>query len=114
MGLKAGSYNDPLNSMAQAMEDAFQDEWQAAKGKALPDSGEDDRRILFAAIAQGVLNHLKAHINEALLIDVETEQNSSNQISSSGSSVSVTQNSGGSNRVISAGSAVNVVLQTDD
>jgi hypothetical protein len=30
-----------------------------AKGEPLPDAGADDRRLLFAALAQGILNYLK-------------------------------------------------------
>lgn len=114
MGLKSGSVGDIGSSMAEAMEQAFQAEWMAAKGKALPDAGKDDREILFAAIAQGVLGHLQQHINEALQIEVEVEQTSSSLISSSGSSVTVNQDSGSSNRVASEGNAVNIELQTDD
>lgn len=47
--------------MAEAIEQAFQLEWTAAKTTALPQAGAADRKILFAAVAQGVLNYLEAH-----------------------------------------------------
>ncbi len=114
MGLKSGSVNDFGSSMAEAMEQAFQTQWNQAKGKALPEAGADDRRILFSAIAQGVLGHLQQHINEALQIVVEVEQTSGSLINSSGSSGTVSQDSGSSNRVESEGAAVNIELLTVD
>ena len=64
MALKAGSVADFGNSLAAAMEDAMQDEWQAVKGVPLPGQGEEDRRLLFVAIARGLFVFLKAHENE--------------------------------------------------
>ena len=61
MALKAGHVADFADSMAEAIEQAFQSEWSAAKATALPLAGEVDRKILFAAVAQGVLNYLEAH-----------------------------------------------------
>jgi hypothetical protein len=62
--LKAGSAEtatDFADSMAAAIEDAMRQEWSRVKNESLPAMGEQDRRILFAAIAQGVLQYLKAH-----------------------------------------------------
>lgn len=60
--LKPGSTSDFAASMAEAMFNAMQTEWQAAHGSPLPGgAGELDRKILFAAVAQGVLGYLKAH-----------------------------------------------------
>ena len=64
--LKAGTARTTIgfaNSMAAAIETAMQQEWLAVKGEAMPSApmGEQDRRILFAAIAQGVLNYLQQH-----------------------------------------------------
>jgi hypothetical protein len=40
----------------------MQNEWLAVKGTALPGGpGDEDRKILFAAIAQGVLKYLYDH-----------------------------------------------------
>ena len=60
--LTAGTANDLGDSMAAAIDAAMQEEWQAAHGAPLPGGpGELDRRILFAAVAKGVLRYLHAH-----------------------------------------------------
>lgn len=60
--LKAGTLVDFAGSMAAYIEQAMRNEWQAVKGTPLPSSlGEEDRRILFAAVAQGVLKYLYDH-----------------------------------------------------
>lgn len=57
--LYAGNFNDFADSMAGEMETAFS-ELLAEKGKAPLDSkGQDDRRMLFIAIARGVIRHLQ-------------------------------------------------------
>lgn len=58
--LKAGTVDDFASSLASYIDTAMQNEWQAVKGEALPtgDQGADDRKILFAAIAQGVMKFL--------------------------------------------------------
>jgi len=66
MALKPGSVADFDNSMAEAIEQAMQDEWQEVKGVELPSQGEVDRRLLFVAVARGVLRYLKTHENEVL------------------------------------------------
>jgi hypothetical protein len=74
MSLKRGSAvssSSFSNSMAQEIEDAFIAEWNAVKGTPLPDNAEQDRKIMFAAVAQGVLNYLHAHRD-----DMPTTQNS--------------------------------------
>lgn len=68
--LKPGSTNDFAASMAEAMFVAMQNEWQAAHGSPLPGgAGELDRKILFAAVSQGMLGYLKAHLAD-LVTDV--------------------------------------------
>lgn len=64
--LKAGSAKTPgefANSMASAIEAAMQAEWLAIKGVPMPSGAEgaQDRQMLFAAIAQGVLQYLRDH-----------------------------------------------------
>lgn len=59
--LKAGHVNDFSNSMAEAIEQAMQQELLASQGISLPSAGEEDRRLLFVAIARGVLQYLKIH-----------------------------------------------------
>jgi hypothetical protein len=69
MALKAGIVADFGSSLAAAMEQAMKTEWQAVKGVALPGQGEEDRRLLFVAIAQGLFDYLKAHEDD-LMIDI--------------------------------------------
>jgi hypothetical protein len=52
--------------MTEAIEAAFKKEWQMVKGTPLPEAGLEDRRLLFAAIARGILEYLKDHENEIL------------------------------------------------
>jgi hypothetical protein len=77
MSLRAGSIDSFGNTMASAIEDAFAAELWALKGITLPEGSQQERRMLFCAIAQGVLGYLAA--NEASLkldldppYDVET------------------------------------------
>jgi hypothetical protein len=61
--LKAGTalYWDP-DSMTALIENAMQEEWNAAyPDKPLPDSGRQDRLVMFAAVAKGVLRYLHQH-----------------------------------------------------
>jgi hypothetical protein len=73
MAMKAGTVSSFPNSLAEAMENAMKQEWQAVKGVPLPEQGEEDRRLLFAAIAQGIFVYLKANedelINNITLLD---------------------------------------------
>ena len=73
MPLKAGTVDDFTSSMAESMELALAQEYQKLKNEALPDMGREDRRMLFAAIAQGVVRHLKDNLM-AFSIEVETTQ----------------------------------------
>jgi hypothetical protein len=52
------------DSLAEEIDNALKMEWLAIKKQPLPDAGKDDRRLLFAAIAQGVLNYLLDHSAE--------------------------------------------------
>jgi hypothetical protein len=49
------------DSMALAIENAMREVFHAVKGMPLPDAGEEDRRILFVAVARGVLGYLRDH-----------------------------------------------------
>lgn len=66
MALKAGTVANFGDSLAEAMDNAMKSEWQAVKGVALPTQGQEDRRLLFAAIAQGIFVFLKAHEDELM------------------------------------------------
>ena len=63
MGLKAGTINDLSNSMAKAIEEAFLSEWPKAKQGQSPPAMNDDMRLIFVAVAQGVVKHLKVNEN---------------------------------------------------
>ena len=89
MALKAGTVLDFNASMAAAMEQAFKDEWFDVKQEALPGVGEEERKILFAAIAQGLLSYLEANINGSLLVDVTVTQTTGSGIVSDGEATNV-------------------------
>ena len=66
MGLKPGTVADFGGSLAEAIDNAMKTEWQAVKNVPLPSEGQDDRRLLFAAIAQGLFNFLRTNQNELI------------------------------------------------
>jgi hypothetical protein len=66
MALKAGTVANFAGSLAEAIDNAMKQEWQAVKGVPLPSQGEEDRRLLFAAISQGIFVFLKAHEDELM------------------------------------------------
>lgn len=72
MAIKAGTVTDFAGSMAEAMEEAMEQEYLAVKGEPLSSQGQEDRRLLLVAIAQGVVRHLKDNL-DAWKIEVETE-----------------------------------------
>jgi hypothetical protein len=69
--LKAGRVDDFASSLASYLDTAMQNERLAVKGEPLPtgDQGADDRKILFAAIAQGVLKFLSDHGSDLITSD---------------------------------------------
>ncbi len=73
-GFKAGSKEEWPDSMAEAMETAFREEWRKYMNVPLPDEGTEYRRMLFAAIAQGVVRHLVDKARDAFDVDVVTTQ----------------------------------------
>jgi hypothetical protein len=52
------------SDLTDAMQAAFTQEWQAVKGGLPPSVGTDDRRLLFAAVARGLLQYLEEHEDE--------------------------------------------------
>lgn len=54
------------NSMAQAIEIEMKNVFKALKGKDMPDVGEEDRRMLFSAIARGVLKYLEDNAGQLI------------------------------------------------
>ncbi|SHN40804.1 hypothetical protein [Chitinophaga sp. CF418] len=69
MGFKAGIQADYVNSMAEAMEKAFMAEWPKAMNDQPPPQANDQMRLLFIAIAQGVVRHLVDH-PEAIAVTI--------------------------------------------
>ena len=49
---------DFLGSMAEAIGKVFEHEWHRRYGYHLPVRGREDRKLLYVAIAQGVVKHL--------------------------------------------------------
>ena len=66
MLLKPGTVADFGGSLAEAIDNAMKTEWQAVKNVPLPSEGQDDRRLLFAAIAQGLFNFLRDNQNDLI------------------------------------------------
>lgn len=54
------------DTLARAIEEEMADMFQKVKGKPLPAVGKEDRRLLFVAIARGVLKYLEGHQNDIL------------------------------------------------
>ena len=77
MALKPGTLEDIIGSMAEEMEQVFREELPIVVPGADPGRGEAERRLLFVAVAQGVVRHLVANPNafkvEVSLTDGEGE-----------------------------------------
>jgi hypothetical protein len=61
VALKPGTLDDMVRSMAEAMEQVFRTELPVVVPGADPGRGEAERRLLFVAVAQGVVRHLAAN-----------------------------------------------------
>jgi hypothetical protein len=46
------------DGLTNAIETAFATEWAARKGGSPPEAGKQDRQLMFAAVARGVLEYL--------------------------------------------------------
>jgi hypothetical protein len=71
LALKAGTFANFDDSLAAYIDQAMHNEWLAVKGEPLSadDRGADDRKILFAAIAQGLLKFLEDHLDDLITGD---------------------------------------------
>ncbi len=58
-----GKIDNVNGSMIEAIENQMASLFVQVKGTNIPDIGKEDRRILFAAIARGVLQYLKDNQN---------------------------------------------------
>lgn len=74
MEYRAGTLSEYTDSMAEKMRMVFEDLWREQYGYDLPSETRVDRRMLFVAIAQGVIQHLKDNAVDAFDIDVTVEQ----------------------------------------
>ncbi len=54
------------DSMAMAIEKAMEDVFMTIKKTSLPEVGKDDRRLLFVAIARGILQYLYDYQKDVL------------------------------------------------
>jgi len=130
MAIKPGTVADFSNSMAAAMENALATEYQELKGQALPDMGEEDRRMLLVAIAQGVTKHLIDNLASIqITVDVvqvtgepdaplmSSDNPSSIPVSGGGNiaagNANVRQNSSANNLIKSRGNPVITAFDTD-
>jgi len=84
MEYKAGTMSEYADSMAEKMRTVFEGLWQDQYGYDLPSESREDRRMLFVAIAQGVVQHLKNNAVDAFDLDVTVDQNSPTVIESDG------------------------------
>lgn len=102
--IKPGTVADFADSMAEAMENALRQEYQAVKDTPMPEAPDQDRHMLFVAIAQGVVRHLIDNLS-ALEIAVTTTQDRpfNPAIKSDNGSIEVTQVDNDGNRVNSSG-----------
>ncbi len=68
--LKAGTLSDFDGSMAEAIEAVFDELWNGRHEQPLPGSTKDDRRMLYIAVAQGVISHLQEHAHDGFAVTV--------------------------------------------
>ncbi len=61
MALKAGTIGNYEDSMAKAMADAFLQAWPTVMGNDPKPEMNNQMRLMFVAIAQGMVNHLYAN-----------------------------------------------------
>jgi hypothetical protein len=77
MALKAGTVLDFAGSMAEAIENALVIEWPRALGVPFPGVGNAYVKVFCAAMAQGVVRHLKDQLGVSLQMSVEVLQTDS-------------------------------------
>ena len=54
------------NDLANAMVDQLDEAWQIVKNEPIPSPPGEDARILFLAIARGLLKYMEQHQNETI------------------------------------------------
>ncbi len=79
MKLKAGTLtvahpNAFANSMAAAMMNAMEKEYRVVKNVDLPKTGNEELKLMFAAIAQGVVRHLQSNPDAFRIVGADTTE----------------------------------------
>jgi hypothetical protein len=52
------------SALTDAIDEAFREEYARDHPNPLPEAGSQDRRLLFAAVARGLLRYLETHEDE--------------------------------------------------
>ena len=52
------------NDLANAMVDQLDEAWQIVKGEPFPGGSRDDAKVMFLAIARGLLSYMEQHQND--------------------------------------------------
>ena len=84
MAYKPGTLSDYTNSMAEKMRMVFEYLWREKYGHDLLPETIVERRLLFVAIAQGIIQHLSNNATDAFDLDVTVDQTSPTLIESDG------------------------------
>lgn len=74
MKYKPGTMDCYEDSMAEKARLVFEKLWKDKYGTDLPSETIEERRMLFVAIAQGVIQHLKVNARDAFDIEVNVER----------------------------------------
>jgi hypothetical protein len=54
------------NDLANAMVDQLDEAWKAVKGEDFPGGSRDDAKIMFLAVARGLLIYMEQHQNDTI------------------------------------------------
>ena len=54
------------NDLANAMVDQLDEAWQIVKGEPFPGGSRDDAKVMFLAIARGLLSYMEQHQNDTI------------------------------------------------
>ena len=54
------------NDLANAMVDQLDEAWQIVKGEPFPGGSRDDAKIMFLAVARGLLIYMEQHQNDTI------------------------------------------------
>jgi hypothetical protein len=61
------------------MQQALRQEWQATKGSVISNTTVEDMRLIFAAVARGLLNYLETHQDD-FINTITVQERSGTQI----------------------------------